>query len=268
MTPRRSRASHSCATASVVATPARPFLHSLDALPMAWDLVDWGIYCFYPMPETNLAIVSSSRGCDQACSFCSQQVVLAAHAGARASAGGLRRRARDAARTVRRRRDDALRRDARRSTAPAGSASSTCSSSATSGCTCSWRRASTTSCATRTSCRSTARAGIRHIYVGVERTDQATLDLFKKNTEVEMGKKAIELINCTRHDLRDELRARPARPTRPRRSRRPSSWPSTTTPTWRSSSRSRRGRTPTCTPTWSRTSCRGTTRTTTSSHPS
>jgi hypothetical protein len=38
-------------------------------------------------------------------------------------------------------------------------------------------------------------AGINHIYVGVERTDQATLDLFKKNTEVQMGKRAIDLIN-------------------------------------------------------------------------
>ncbi|HEX9093155.1 MAG TPA: radical SAM protein, partial [Coriobacteriia bacterium] len=38
-------------------------------------------------------------------------------------------------------------------------------------------------------------AGIHHVYVGVERTDQATLDLFKKNTDVEMGRRAIELIN-------------------------------------------------------------------------
>jgi anaerobic magnesium-protoporphyrin IX monomethyl ester cyclase len=40
------------------------------------------------------------------------------------------------------------------------------------------------------------RAGIRHIYVGVERTDQVSLDMFKKNTEVEHGRRAIELINA------------------------------------------------------------------------
>jgi len=38
--------------------------------------------------------------------------------------------------------------------------------------------------------------------VGVERTDQATLDLFKKNTEVEQGRRAIELINS--HDIISE----------------------------------------------------------------
>ncbi|MDP2232528.1 MAG: magnesium-protoporphyrin IX monomethyl ester oxidative cyclase, partial [Actinomycetota bacterium] len=46
------------------------------------------------------------------------------------------------------------------------------------------------------------KAGIRHVYVGVERTDQATLDLFKKNTDVQMGKKAIDLING--HDMISE----------------------------------------------------------------
>ncbi len=31
------------------ATPSRPFIHDLDALPTAWDLVDWEIYRFYPL---------------------------------------------------------------------------------------------------------------------------------------------------------------------------------------------------------------------------
>ena len=95
----------------VVATPPRPFLTSLDDMPMAWDLVDWELYEFFPLPETNLAVVSSSRGCDQQCSFCSQQVVLAAPL-AGALGRGLRRRAADASGHLRRRRHDALRRDA------------------------------------------------------------------------------------------------------------------------------------------------------------
>ncbi|HEX9093644.1 MAG TPA: cobalamin-dependent protein, partial [Coriobacteriia bacterium] len=58
---------------SVHATPARPFVHDLDSLVPAWDLVDFSLYRFFPLPGTKLAIMNSSRGCDQACSFCSQQ---------------------------------------------------------------------------------------------------------------------------------------------------------------------------------------------------
>jgi anaerobic magnesium-protoporphyrin IX monomethyl ester cyclase len=39
------------------------------------------------------------------------------------------------------------------------------------------------------------KAGIEHIYVGVESVNQATLDLYKKDAKVEQGKRAIELIN-------------------------------------------------------------------------
>ena len=38
-------------------------------------------------------------------------------------------------------------------------------------------------------------AGVEHIYVGVEAGDQATLDLFNKNTKVEQSKAAIDIIN-------------------------------------------------------------------------
>jgi len=37
--------------------------------------------------------------------------------------------------------------------------------------------------------------GVEHIYVGVEAGDQATLDLFNKNTKVEQSKQAIDIIN-------------------------------------------------------------------------
>jgi anaerobic magnesium-protoporphyrin IX monomethyl ester cyclase len=39
------------------------------------------------------------------------------------------------------------------------------------------------------------RAGIEHIYVGVESTNQATLDLYRKDARVEQGRRAIGLIN-------------------------------------------------------------------------
>jgi anaerobic magnesium-protoporphyrin IX monomethyl ester cyclase len=58
----------------VTATSERPFIQDLDALPMAWDLVDWPLYTYKPMEGSVLAVVSSSRGCNQQCSFCSQQL--------------------------------------------------------------------------------------------------------------------------------------------------------------------------------------------------
>jgi anaerobic magnesium-protoporphyrin IX monomethyl ester cyclase len=58
----------------VTVTPPRPFIRDLDSLPMAWDLVDWKLYTYKPMKDSVLAIVSTSRGCSQKCSFCSQQL--------------------------------------------------------------------------------------------------------------------------------------------------------------------------------------------------
>lgn len=58
----------------VVATPKAAYIQDLDALPMAWDLVDWPIYKYRAKHDARLAIISSSRGCKQQCSFCSQQL--------------------------------------------------------------------------------------------------------------------------------------------------------------------------------------------------
>lgn len=55
--------------AGVAVTPNREFISDLDGLPLAWDLVDWPIYTYKPMEGSVLAIVSSSRGCSQQCSF-------------------------------------------------------------------------------------------------------------------------------------------------------------------------------------------------------
>lgn len=57
----------------VVATADRPMMADLDLFTPAWDLLRWTDYVFYPLPESSLAVVSTSRGCNQACSFCSQQ---------------------------------------------------------------------------------------------------------------------------------------------------------------------------------------------------
>jgi anaerobic magnesium-protoporphyrin IX monomethyl ester cyclase len=58
---------------TINANPPRPFIEDLDSLIPAWDLVDWQDYSFYVMPGSRLGIVNSSRGCVNECSFCSQQ---------------------------------------------------------------------------------------------------------------------------------------------------------------------------------------------------
>jgi anaerobic magnesium-protoporphyrin IX monomethyl ester cyclase len=58
----------------VVATAPAQQIADLDSLTPAWDLVNWPIYKYFPKKDSVLAIVSSSRGCTQNCSFCSQKL--------------------------------------------------------------------------------------------------------------------------------------------------------------------------------------------------
>ncbi len=58
----------------IISTPERSFVADLDSLPMAWDLLEWSDYTFHTKPGSILAVVSSSRGCTQGCTFCSQRL--------------------------------------------------------------------------------------------------------------------------------------------------------------------------------------------------
>ena len=58
---------------TVVATERRGLIEALDELPAAWDLLDWADYYSLVLPDARLAAISTSRGCDHDCSFCSQQ---------------------------------------------------------------------------------------------------------------------------------------------------------------------------------------------------
>jgi anaerobic magnesium-protoporphyrin IX monomethyl ester cyclase len=40
---------------------------------MAWDLLDWNDYHYFIIPGSRLGAVDTSRGCDKECTFCSQQ---------------------------------------------------------------------------------------------------------------------------------------------------------------------------------------------------
>lgn len=57
----------------ICVNPPRPFVEDMESLIPAWDLLDWEDYSFYVMPGSRLGIVNSSRGCINECSFCSQQ---------------------------------------------------------------------------------------------------------------------------------------------------------------------------------------------------
>jgi anaerobic magnesium-protoporphyrin IX monomethyl ester cyclase len=58
---------------STVTTGFRPFIPDLDSLGTAWDLIDWEDYTYFVIPDSRLAAVSTSRGCSHNCTFCSQQ---------------------------------------------------------------------------------------------------------------------------------------------------------------------------------------------------
>jgi anaerobic magnesium-protoporphyrin IX monomethyl ester cyclase len=57
----------------VVKTDKRNFMENLDDLPAAWDILDWGDYSSLVIPDSRLGAISTSRGCDHDCLFCSQQ---------------------------------------------------------------------------------------------------------------------------------------------------------------------------------------------------
>lgn len=58
---------------TVVRTDRRAFMESIDDLPTAWDLLDWEDYYSLVIPDSRLGAISTSRGCDHDCTFCSQQ---------------------------------------------------------------------------------------------------------------------------------------------------------------------------------------------------
>lgn len=178
----------------VTVTPPRPFIKDLDSLPMAWDLVDWKLYTYKPMKDSVLAIVSTSRGCSQKCSFCSQQLFWKRHWRGRSAEHVVAEleHLRDAyGVNVVMFADETPTLDGKR-----------------------WERILDllierkvgTKILMETRVDDIIRdehimdkyrlAQVDHIYVGVEATTQAALDTFNKNIKVEDSKRALDLINA------------------------------------------------------------------------
>ena len=61
------------ADGNLVKNPRAPMMEDLDVLPMAWHLLDKDLYTYFVVPGSTLGAMSTSRGCDHACTFCSQQ---------------------------------------------------------------------------------------------------------------------------------------------------------------------------------------------------
>ena len=177
----------------VVVTPKRPYIQDLDALPTAWDLVEWPIYTYRAKKNARLAIVSSSRGCQQKCTFCSQQLFWAQTWRARSPenfVAELEMLSGKYGVQVAMLSDEIPTFDRER-----------------------WERILDLMIERKVPVKllmetrvddiirdedimgKYRQAGVEHIYVGVEAGSQATLDLFKKDTEVAQSKRALDIIN-------------------------------------------------------------------------
>ena len=180
--------------AEVVVTPKAPQIHDLDSLPTAWDLVEWPIYSYRAKNDARLAIVSSSRGCKERCSFCSQQLFWAQSWRARSAENFVAEL-------------ELLRDSYGVQVAMLADEIPTFDRER-------WVRILDLMIERKVGVKllmetrvddilrdedimdKYREAGVEHIYVGVEAGDQATLDLFNKNTKVEQSKKAIDIINA------------------------------------------------------------------------
>jgi anaerobic magnesium-protoporphyrin IX monomethyl ester cyclase len=175
------------------ATPARPRLKCLERLPVAWDLLHWPTYTYFVYPGSRLGAISTSRGCMHGCTFCSQQKFWE-----RSWRGRSPEAVVDELETLRRDydvdvillSDEYPTPDARR-----------------------WERlldlvierdlGQKLLLETRVDdivrdepiLEKYVAAGVAHVYVGVEATDQATLDLVNKDLDVDAGVKALRLLH-------------------------------------------------------------------------
>ena len=58
-------------------TPQRLFLADMEEYPAAFDIADWPIYKYFVIPGGRLGSIATSRGCNYTCTFCSQQMFWA-----------------------------------------------------------------------------------------------------------------------------------------------------------------------------------------------
>lgn len=184
----------------VVTTARRARRASLDGQPMAFDLLDWRPYTYFVKPRSRLGAVSTSRGCSYACAFCSQTQFWERSWRSRAPecvAEEIAMLRRDFGVDVVLLTDEYPTADAAR-----------------------WERLldrlieldlgvdllietrHQDIIRDQALLPKYAAAGVVHVYVGIEATDQETLNLINKETSVDEGKRALALLD--QHDLVSE----------------------------------------------------------------
>ncbi len=177
----------------IVVTPQRDFIKDLDTLSPAWDLIEWKDYRYFVIPNSRLGAISTSRGCNHSCTFCSQQKFWKQTWRARRPENVLKEIEflnRNYGVNVFLITDEYPTNDRER-----------------------WERLldllierdlgiyilmetrAEDILRDRDILHKYRRAGIVHVYIGVESTDQDTLDLIKKDIKVEMGMEALRLIH-------------------------------------------------------------------------
>lgn len=180
---------------AIIRTQSRPLMQAgdLDNLPKAWDLLDFEDYNYFIIPDSRLGAIDTSRGCTKDCTFCSQRKFWRQEWRARSPESLI-----EDVETLKSKygvnvillTDDYPTLDRER-----------------------WERfldliiernleiyflmetRVEDILRDRDILPKYRKAGIIHIYVGTEATDQATLDLFKKDVKVEDAKKALRLLN-------------------------------------------------------------------------
>jgi anaerobic magnesium-protoporphyrin IX monomethyl ester cyclase len=179
-------------------TDDRPLMSGaeLDSLPKAWDLLDWEDYSYFVVPGARLGALDTSRGCDKDCDFCSQRKFWRTSWRSRTPEGlvsDMEEQKKYGVNTILLT-DDYPTKDRQR-----------------------WVEFLDLLIERKTGVHilmetragdiirdvrilhKYRRAGIIHIYVGTEATDQRTLDLLKKDITVEEAKIALTLLN--RHGI-------------------------------------------------------------------
>jgi anaerobic magnesium-protoporphyrin IX monomethyl ester cyclase len=178
----------------IINTPKREFIENLDEIKPAFELLNWKIYKYFVLKNSRLAVVNSSRGCNQECTFCSQQKFWEKTWRGRTPKNFLKeiellykkykvnvflicdefptkdrerweeilnriihKKFKDTYFLMETRVEDIVR--------------------------------------DKDIIKKYRKAGIVHIYIGVEATNQETLNYFKKDLKIEMSKEAIEIIN-------------------------------------------------------------------------
>jgi anaerobic magnesium-protoporphyrin IX monomethyl ester cyclase len=185
---------------AIVRTAPRPRLERLDGLPVAHDLLDWPLYTYFVKPGSRLGAVSTSRGCGFACSFCSQTQFWEKSWRARdprcvADEIAMLRRTHGA--------DVVLLTDEYPTSDPARwEALLDRLIELDLGVDLLMETRVQDIVRDRALLPKYRRAGVVHVYVGIEATDQATLDLVHKEMAVDESREALRLLD--QHDLISE----------------------------------------------------------------